>query len=213
MDQAKEVTSTAAERSGDVAQKAAATAKHVAAETKEDARDLLRESRDLMMSQARDGQQKAAQSLHTLADQLGVMAERADGPGVGPDLTRQLSERAHSTAQWLEERQPGDLVSEIRGFARRRPALFLASAAAAGALAGRLTRGMLAQQQDSPQTGGGDDRSAGSASSSSVTNGADPVEPLTAPPPAAMEYPAAPGGFTAPQPDPAVPGSRSSGVA
>ncbi|MEU4673398.1 hypothetical protein AB0F91_36950 [Amycolatopsis sp. NPDC023774] len=211
MDQAKEVASTAADRGGAVAQEAVAKAKHVAAQTEQETRDLLRESRDRMISQARDGQQKAAQSLHALADQFGVMSERAEGTGIGPDLARQLSERAHSTAHWLEEREPGEVVSEIRGFARRRPGLFLASAAAAGVLAGRLTRGMLAQQQK-PQPSGGTESAADRVSSGAGTNGAEPIEPPAAPQPPVIEHSAAPVGFTAAQPHPAVPGSSASGV-
>lgn len=96
-----------------------------------------------MARQAKDGQRKAASGLHSLADQLDRMAEKSDGQGMAPELARQASERTRTVASWLEEREPGDLVVEVRRFAQRKPGIFLAGAALAGVVVGRLTRGAI----------------------------------------------------------------------
>jgi len=64
--------------------------------------------------------------------------------GHGHELARQASDRARQAASWLEARQPGDLIEELNRFGRRRPGMFLAGAAIAGVVAGRLTRGIAA---------------------------------------------------------------------
>ena len=58
-----------------------------------------------------------------------------------------LTVRAVETGEvshWLDNHEPSDLLDEVKRFARRRPGAFLALAAAAGVVAGRLTRGAVA---------------------------------------------------------------------
>ncbi len=145
--EAKGVASTAADRGGQLAQTAAEEVKQLADGATREARDLVQEGRAQLLTQARDGQQKAARSLRALADQLGQMSDRTEEPGVASDVTRQISERTRSVAQWLEHREPGELLEDIRRFARRRPSVFLADAAIAGVLVGRVTRGAVAHQK------------------------------------------------------------------
>jgi hypothetical protein len=54
----------------------------------------------------------------------------------------------------LQNREPAELLEEVRRFARRKPGLFLLGAAAAGVLAGRLTSGVKAAHSDTGSTGG-----------------------------------------------------------
>ena len=49
----------------------------------------------------------------------------------------------HDLAGWLDQRDPGELLDEVRGIARRKPGTFLLGALAAGVVAGRLTRGAV----------------------------------------------------------------------
>ena len=186
-DEAREVASTAADRGGEVAQTAADQAKHVAAHAQREARDLLHEGRRQLQAQARDGQRKAAESLHQLAGQLERMAEQTDSPGVAADVARQVSDRTHSVADWLEHREPGDLLDEVRRFARRRPGTFLVGAAVAGALVGRLTRGVVAQQKEESSPDG-------------QANVPQPHAGPAATPPIPQ-----PGAYTAPQPTEGLP--------
>ena len=157
-DEAAEVARTAAHSGGQVAGTVGEQANQVASETAHQARHLFEEGKGQLADQARQGQRKAASGLHALADQLHGMAEKSDGKGMVPEVARQTSERARTVASWLEEREPGDLLDEVRRFARRKPGVFLAGAALAGVVVGRLTRGAIAAQSDSSSPG--DTRSA-----------------------------------------------------
>ncbi|KDN22962.1 hypothetical protein [Amycolatopsis rifamycinica] len=205
-DEAREVASTAADRGGEVAQTAADQAKHVAAHAQQEARDLLREGREQLQSQARDGQRKAAESLHQLAGQLERMAEQTDSPGLAGDVARQVSDRTRTVADWLEHREPGDLLDEVRRFARRRPGTFLVGAAVAGALVGRLTRGVVAQHKEESSSNGhagAPQPHAGPAATPAVPQ----PDAGYATPELGIPQPgyAAPGGYNAPQPTEGLP--------
>lgn len=70
------------------------------------------------------------------------MADRGGQSGLATEAARQGADKAHQAAEWLAQREPGDLLDELRSLGRRRPGAFLAGAALAGVLAGRLTRGV-----------------------------------------------------------------------
>lgn len=72
------------------------------------------------------------------------MASRADESGPMSDLAREASRRVGEFSHWLENHEPSDLLEEVKRYARRRPVAFLAITAAAGVLAGRVTRGAVA---------------------------------------------------------------------
>ncbi len=72
------------------------------------------------------------------------MARNSEQDGVATDLTRQAADRARTAAGWLADRDPGSLLDEVRTFARKKPGTYLALALGAGAIAGRLTRGLTA---------------------------------------------------------------------
>ncbi|MDP8931153.1 MAG: hypothetical protein M3O70_21915 [Actinomycetota bacterium] len=137
------VGQTAGEAGGQVAQAATQQAREVASETAQQARSMLDEGMGQLRQQAREGQQKVASGLRTLADELRGMAKKGGQSGIAGDLVREASDRAHGAAAWLERRGPGDLLEEVRGFARQRPGTFLLGAALAGVVAGRLTRGAV----------------------------------------------------------------------
>ncbi|AIJ20673.1 hypothetical protein [Amycolatopsis methanolica] len=137
----RQVTGTAAEQT-----------REVASEAQRQARNLRDQGVDQLREQARTSQQKAAVNLNSIADQLDRMSEQSDS-GMARDLVREVSQRAKKVASWLDSREPGDLADELRDFARRKPGLFLAGAAAAGLLAGRLTRGVAASMSE--QSSGG----------------------------------------------------------
>ncbi len=163
--------------------------KPIASETAHQARNLLEEGKGQLAGQASEGQRKAANGLHALADQLHGMSEKSDGTGMVPEVARQASERTRTVASWLEEREPGDLVDEVRRFARRKPGMFLAAAALAGVVVGRLTRGAIAaKSEDSPSA----DRSPTPAPAPTAHAVNPAAEPLVAPAPAYSMPPAPP---------------------
>jgi hypothetical protein len=72
------------------------------------------------------------------------MASKSDESGPMTDLASEASRRGGEIAHWLDTHEPDDVLDEVKRFARRRPVAFLALAAAAGVVAGRLTRGAVA---------------------------------------------------------------------
>lgn len=120
----------------------------MAAEAARQGRDLVRQAQDQLGDQAARGQQRLAATLHSLSNQLSGMADGSPQDGVAADLARQAAARADDAAHWLSSRQPAQVVDEVQSFARRKPGAFLALAAGAGLIAGRLTRGMRAASSD-----------------------------------------------------------------
>jgi hypothetical protein len=153
-DQAGNVASTAAQAGSQVASTAADQAKQVTQETKRQAQDLIHQGRQQLTDQARTGQQKAGQGLSEIASQLRTMVEGGETPsGPAADLVRQAGDKLEEIAGWVQDREPGDLVNELRSFARRRPGAFILGAALAGVVAGRLTTGVVAAHKDGSDSG------------------------------------------------------------
>ncbi|WP_207890905.1 hypothetical protein [Rhodococcus sp. Eu-32] len=150
--QAGEVAGGAADAGKHVAGVAQEQAQQVAGEAKNQAKELLHQSKGELTEQASAQQKRLASGLRALGDELGTIAQSSDNPGVASDLVHQVADRAGSVASWLDDREPGHVLDEVTRFARRRPGAFLAIAAGAGLLAGRLGRGLLADDTGtSPQ--------------------------------------------------------------
>jgi len=147
-DEAGGVTRQAADSAHNVTETAKTEAANVAGEVKSNAKDLLDQARTDLTAQAGTQQQKAAEGLRSISDELHSMASASDEPGVASDLVRQAAERSASVASWLDNRDPGSLLNEVKSFARRRPGAFLLAAAGAGMIAGRLGRSLSAGAPD-----------------------------------------------------------------
>ena len=153
-DEAAGVAQDAKGAAADVAGTAKDEAKQVVGEAKDQARHLWEQTRTEATDQAGTQQQRLASGLRSLGQELGEMAGRGEQRGLASDLAGQASTRARDVADWLEQREPGDVLEEVRDFARRRPGAFLAAAAAIGLLGGRVTRGVVAEHQDEAPAGG-----------------------------------------------------------
>lgn len=147
-DQAASVASGAADAAGNVAEVAKEQVGQVVAEGGRQVRQLMGQAQSELSEQAGQQQQRAAAGLHVLGDQLASMAEASDSQGAVTDLAQQAADKSHQVAAWLEERDPGSVLNEVRAFARHRPGVFLALALGAGVLAGRLARGLSADPED-----------------------------------------------------------------
>ncbi|MGC4854535.1 hypothetical protein ACLQ24_14365 [Micromonospora sp. DT4] len=148
-EQARHVGSEAAHAGGAVAQTAKEQGAEVGREAARQARDLYGEARNQLATQTGEQQRRAAGGLRSIADEMRSMAEQGGQAGPVSELARQAAGRVHGVAGWLEEREPGDLINEVRDYARRNPGTFLVGAAVLGVLAGRLTRGISAAGDDS----------------------------------------------------------------
>ena len=151
--EAKSVASDAADSGRDVAATAASGAKDVAAEASTQLRGLLSQLRGELDAQASTQGQRAASGLRGLADELHQMASSSSQQGMAGEAVSQAADRARTAAQWLEDRQPGDMLEELRSFARRRPGAFLVGAAVLGVVGGRMTRGLTGDSSDSGGSG------------------------------------------------------------
>lgn len=151
-EQAGQVADTVKQVGGQVTQTVQEQAGAVTAEAGQQARALLSQAQSELSSQAGATQQRAAEGLHALADELHSMVKGSEQDGPVTDLARQAADRAHQAAGWLADRDPGALLDEVRSFGRRRPGAFLALAVGAGIVAGRLTRGVTASGSSTAST-------------------------------------------------------------
>jgi hypothetical protein len=156
--------SDAKERAAEVKDTSVAAGQHVAgvakdelhkvgSETKQQAKDLYRQTQSELADQAASQQKRVASGIRTLGDELGSMADNSESQGVASDLAHQAASRAAGIADWLDQRDPGALLNEVKGYARRSPGMFIAIAAVAGVVAGRLTRSVIAEAKDHDDTG------------------------------------------------------------
>lgn len=145
-----QVASTAAEAGSQVASTAVDQAKEVAQETQRQAMNLVDQGRSQLEEQATTQQQKAAEGLSSLAEELRGMVSGTALSTSGPahDLLRQATDKIEDFAGWLQNREPADLLDEVRSYARRKPGTFLLGAAVAGVVAGRLTSGVRKAHSD-----------------------------------------------------------------
>jgi hypothetical protein len=141
-DQASDVTEGAVEASQHVAGIAKSQVSNVAEETGRQAKDLLEQARTELTAQAGRQQQRIADGLRALADELHSMTQHGGHSGVATELADQGGQKSKDIASWLDEREPGRLIEEVKTFARQRPGAFLLLATGLGLAAGRLTRGL-----------------------------------------------------------------------
>ncbi|MFG1918801.1 hypothetical protein [Micromonospora sp. NPDC048898] len=193
-DQARQVGAEAAQAGGAVAQTAKEQGTEVGREAARQARNLYGEARTQLASQTGEQQRRAAGGLRSLADEMRSMAEQGGQAGPVTELARQAADRVHGVAGWLEQREPGDLLTEVRDYARRNPGTFLVGAAVLGVLAGRLTRGISAAGDDS---GNGTSTYRGAGAYDPEQTAVIPTQP---PAPRAVPDAVPPGGYLDPTP-------------
>jgi hypothetical protein len=147
-EQAGRVGQKVTDAGGQVAQATKEQAQNVVGEAKQQARDLVGEARTQVRDQAGAQRDRAVLGLRSLGDELDQMARQGGQSGIATEVARQLSTRTRDLASHLERREPSDLLEQLRSYARRRPVVFLAGAALAGVVAGRLTRSLAAGAPD-----------------------------------------------------------------
>ncbi|MEH1165660.1 hypothetical protein V6V47_09755 [Micromonospora sp. CPCC 205539] len=146
--EASRVGQQAAQAGGQVAHAAAEQGGQVAAEARRQARELTGQASGQLRDQAQTQQRRAAEGLRGLGRDLGSMAERDGDSGLAGQAVRRAADAAQQAAGWLDQREPGEVFDEVRTYARRHPGTFLAGAAVAGLLVGRLTRNLTGSGSD-----------------------------------------------------------------
>jgi hypothetical protein len=163
--QAAQVGSTATDAAGATASTAKEQIGNVAQEAAGQAKDLWSQASSDINDQATQQTQRLTSNIRQLAEHLTGMADNGESGSPAQSLVREAGKRAHGVADYLDGRQPGDFVTDIQQFGRRRPGTFLIGAAAAGFLAGRLIKAAKNAEQ-SPDGQAGHAGSPGSFGSS-----------------------------------------------
>ena len=176
--QAGAVAGTARDQAGAVAGSATDSARRVAGEATTQVRELTEQTRRQLSRAGRTAAAEAGRERSLAgpgAVRYGSGPEGSDG--IAGDLVREASQRAQQVAEYLDERNPGDLVDELRGLGRRRPGAFLTGAVLTGLLVGRFAKGGAKASQSQTSEG------------SSETGAADQDAPVTTTPPRSVEPP------------------------
>lgn len=162
-DEVARLADSAKDATADVASVTKDEAREVARETKAQAKDLYRQTQQELREQAAIQQQRVADGLRNIGDELQQMASSSQQQGVASDIVGQAADRTQSVARWLDARDPGSLLRDVKSYARRNPGTFIAAAALTGVLAGRLTRALAS---------GDDPGGAGAATTGAPAEGA-----------------------------------------
>jgi len=147
-EQTKNVGNTAVESGGEVLQTAKDQSKQVAAEAGRQARDLYGQARAQVRDQAGTQQKRAAEGIRSISGEIRGMAEQGGQSGPASEIARQASGKIEQVADWLENKEPGAIITEVKDYARRNPGTFLVGAALLGVLAGRLTKNLAAEAKE-----------------------------------------------------------------
>jgi hypothetical protein len=177
-DEARGVAHEGVEGGKHVAAVGADQAKQVAGEAGHQAKALLGQAQSELVHHASSQQTRVADQLHSLSAQLGSMASKSDEEGLAKDLAQQASHQIGAVAHWISEREPGDLLGELKDFGHRKPGTFLAVAAGLGLLAGRMTRGV---KEGTPGQGGAGTQTQGGYATPVRQDVGTPVSSVTSP--------------------------------
>ncbi|MDT4922115.1 MAG: hypothetical protein QOI15_3017 [Pseudonocardiales bacterium] len=128
---------------GEVAQSATERAVEVKDEAVRQARDLAGEARSQLAGQATQQHRALVDNLRNLSGELDRMSRSSDESGIATELASRAQQHTSTLADWLDSREPTQILGEVRDFARQRPGTFLIGALAAGVVAGRLARGAV----------------------------------------------------------------------
>jgi uncharacterized protein YjbJ (UPF0337 family) len=147
--EAKNVKDAAAGATQQVAGTAKEQAGQVVSDVREQTRQLADQTRSQLSSQVSGQRDKAVGGIRSIGDELRSLAAGEGGQsGVVSQLAHEGAEITHKVADFIEQREPAELVDEVRRYARRKPGTFLIGAAIAGVVVGRLTRGVVANRSD-----------------------------------------------------------------
>lgn len=142
-DQAQRVGAAAAGAAQSVGSTAKEQASTVAADAVGQARELYGQATTQLSEQAGKQQKSAAATLHTFRDDLANM--QGEQSGLAAELVQTVSKSAGRVADWLETREPAEVLDEVRQFAARRPGLFIGIAAISGVVAARAVKALVAE--------------------------------------------------------------------
>ncbi|GAA3472330.1 hypothetical protein [Nonomuraea roseola] len=135
-----EYQSTGDRPASEVADTARRQAAVVTGEARSQASRVAGHLKDRVGREADSQTHKAARSIRQWADDLASMAESSKPDSPMRSAAHQVANTGQRAADYLEEQGLSGVVREVQHFARTRPGVFLAGAAAAGFLVGRIIK-------------------------------------------------------------------------
>ncbi|MET7436329.1 hypothetical protein ACWERY_10785 [Streptomyces sp. NPDC004082] len=139
-EQASATAGQAREAAGDVAGTAVDQARTVADTARRQAKSAGGDLRDRVTEEVQGQTQRAAGTIRQWAEDLSELTRGAPGDSPARSLVSQMADGGHRAANYLDQHGVDGMTEDVKGFARRRPGVFLAGAALAGLAAGRLVK-------------------------------------------------------------------------
>lgn len=102
-------------------------------------KERARREADTVVSEGKEGLAARMSTLGRALDDASRRLRESDEPGVG-DYAGSAARQLSRTAEYLRSSDPGQLLRDLQGFARRRPEVFIGAAVLAGVLIGRFVR-------------------------------------------------------------------------
>ena len=115
----------------------------------EGARDVATQAQSQARNRLEQGKQEAATTLSSVASTLlqSGMQLRDGQQGVAGEYVERAARQIERAANYMQNADVRQMVNEVEDFARRRPAVFVGSAFAAGLLAARFLKSSRTNQQ------------------------------------------------------------------
>jgi gas vesicle protein len=148
-----EVADTAKQAGKEVMSEVSEQTTAVARTAKDQFGQLAAQTRQELKAQSEQRGEQLAARLQTWAGQMKALVEgRVDDAGDLRGLIGDAQHRLESYALSLRERGPDGVMQDVRGFARRRPGMFLLAAGATGFAIGRIVKagGVSGPNHDGP---------------------------------------------------------------
>jgi hypothetical protein len=166
---------------GQVTEQAKQQGQQIAQQARQQAGDLANRGTEQVKSQLANQKHEASQRMVPIQSALRETGQqlRKQGQGSVAGYADQAADQVERVSGYLRETDVDEMVDEARGFARRRPAVFLGGAVALGFLVTRFLK------STSQEAGSGGNGSPAASTSATVTHGTG--EPATALPPGAVE--------------------------
>jgi hypothetical protein len=166
---------------GQVTEQAKQQGQQIAQQARQQAGDLANRGTEQVKSQLANQKHEASQRMVPIQSALRETGQqlRKQGQGSVAGYADQAADQVERFSGYLRETEVDEIVDEARGFARRRPAVFLGGAVALGFLATRFLK------STSQEAGNGSSATPAASTSATVTHGTG--EPATALPPGSVE--------------------------
>jgi hypothetical protein len=145
------------ESAGHMARTAGTEVHHIARDLGDEGSRLFSTLGGEVRNQVSMQQRRVAATLREISDEFAWMLHDGSANGLAANFVERATVYSANAADWLDGRNPGDLVQETKRFAKRHPAAFLGIAVGAGLVAGRLTRnageGVSVREANDARTG------------------------------------------------------------